>query len=330
MRTYVRGACSEPDDPPRRRRCVLRLGRAARDPVCAVARDRRRRGGDGGQLRGPARGVRGAMGGARARRLCPDAIVVAPRFSAYVRASDELFELFRRTAPVVEGLSLEEAFLDVAGLERIAGSPLEIARRLRAEAREEIGLAVTVGIARTKTLAKMASLREAGRPARRRPRARARVPASARGRADCGASARRPPSGCDAPDRDRRPACRARPRPRSCRCSVPRPGATCTPSRRNRDPRRVAPVVGDARSAPSPRSVAGRARRPAGRDPERAGGPGHAADAGGGPDRAHGRSCGFASATSRARAARGRCRSRARQPTPSWRRQGACWPRRCR
>ena len=103
------------------------------------------------------RGVRGAMGGARARRLCPDAVVVAPRFSAYVQASDELFELFRRTAPVVEGLSLEEAFLDVAGLERIAGSPLEIARRLRAEAREEIGLAVTVGIARTKTLAKMAS-----------------------------------------------------------------------------------------------------------------------------------------------------------------------------
>ena len=102
-------------------------------------------------------GVRGAMNGAQARRLCPDAVVVPPRFSAYLQASDDLFDLFRRTAPVVEGLSLEEAFLDVSGLERIAGSPLEIARRLRAEARERIGLPVTVGIARSKTLAKMAS-----------------------------------------------------------------------------------------------------------------------------------------------------------------------------
>ncbi len=102
-------------------------------------------------------GVRGAMSGAQARRLCPDAVVVPPRFSAYVQASDDLFDLFQRTAPVVEGLSLEEAFIDVGGLERIAGSPLEIARRLRAEARERIGLPVTVGIARSKTLAKMAS-----------------------------------------------------------------------------------------------------------------------------------------------------------------------------
>jgi DNA polymerase IV len=104
-----------------------------------------------------ARGVRGAMGGASARALCPDAIVVPPRFAAYVEASGELFDLFRDTSPVVEGLSLEEAFLDVRGLERISGTPLEIARRLRREARERVGLPVTVGIARTKTLAKMAS-----------------------------------------------------------------------------------------------------------------------------------------------------------------------------
>jgi DNA polymerase IV len=102
-------------------------------------------------------GVRGAMNGARARRLCPDAIVVPPRFSAYVEASGELFDLFRDTSPVVEGLSLEEAFLDVRGLERISGSPSDIARRLRRRARDEVGLPVTVGIARTKTLAKMAS-----------------------------------------------------------------------------------------------------------------------------------------------------------------------------
>ena len=97
------------------------------------------------------------MNGARARRLCPDAIVVPPRFSAYVEASGELFDLFRDTSPVVEGLSLEEAFLDVRGLERISGTPSEIARRLRRRARDEVGLPVTVGIARTKTLAKMAS-----------------------------------------------------------------------------------------------------------------------------------------------------------------------------
>ncbi|MGH2745376.1 MAG: DNA polymerase IV, partial [Thermoleophilaceae bacterium] len=76
-----------------------------------------------------ARGVRGAMGGRQARRLCPDAIVVEPRFSAYVEASKAVFEVFRRTSPAVEGLSLEEAFLDVRGLERISGSPLEIAVR---------------------------------------------------------------------------------------------------------------------------------------------------------------------------------------------------------
>ena len=103
------------------------------------------------------RGVRGAMNGARARRLCPDAVVVPPRFSAYVRASEQLFELFAETSPVVEGLSLEEAFLDVRGLERISGTPSEIAATLRRRARERIGLPVTVGIARTKTLAKMAS-----------------------------------------------------------------------------------------------------------------------------------------------------------------------------
>ncbi|MGH2991433.1 MAG: DNA polymerase IV [Solirubrobacterales bacterium] len=104
-----------------------------------------------------ARGVRGAMGGRQARRLCPDAIVVEPRFSAYVEASKAVFEVFRRTSPAVEGLSLEEAFLDVRGLERISGSPLEIAVRLRREILERVGLPITVGVARTKVVAKMAS-----------------------------------------------------------------------------------------------------------------------------------------------------------------------------
>ena len=98
------------------------------------------------------------MRGARqALRLCPDAVVVSPRFDAYTEASRRLFEVFRDTSPVVEGLSLEEAFLDVAGLERISGGPVEIAERLRSAARERVGLAVSVGIGSTKAVAKMAS-----------------------------------------------------------------------------------------------------------------------------------------------------------------------------
>ncbi len=104
-----------------------------------------------------AHGVRGGMGGSRAVRLCPELQFVPPRFSAYTEASRALFDVFRETAPAVEGLSLEEAFMDVAGLRRISGSPEEIARRLRREARERVGLPVTVGVARTKVLAKMAS-----------------------------------------------------------------------------------------------------------------------------------------------------------------------------
>jgi DNA polymerase IV len=102
-------------------------------------------------------GVHSAMGGRRARQLCPHAIVVAPRFEAYVAASRALFKVFKRTAPHVEGLSMEEAFLDVSGLERISGSPLEIAERLRRDVRERVGLPVTVGVATTKFLAKVAS-----------------------------------------------------------------------------------------------------------------------------------------------------------------------------
>jgi DNA polymerase-4 len=102
-------------------------------------------------------GVRTAMGGGRARRLCPQAVVVAPRFSAYVEASRAVFDLFWNTTPLVEGLSIDEAFLDVRGLERISGPPAVIAARLRSQVLERVGLAITVGVARTKFLAKVAS-----------------------------------------------------------------------------------------------------------------------------------------------------------------------------
>jgi DNA polymerase IV len=104
-----------------------------------------------------ARGVRTAMGGRQARRLCPDAVVVSPRFSAYVEASRAVFAIFERTTPVVEGLSIDEAFLDVRGLRRISGAPIDIAKRLRHEVFEQVGLRITVGVARTKFLAKVAS-----------------------------------------------------------------------------------------------------------------------------------------------------------------------------
>ena len=102
-------------------------------------------------------GVRTAMSGARARRLCPGAVVVAPRMSAYADASKAVFRVFEDTTPIVEGLSIDEAFLDVRGLERLSGTPTEIATRLRRDVREQVGLPITVGVARTKFLAKVAS-----------------------------------------------------------------------------------------------------------------------------------------------------------------------------
>ena len=102
-------------------------------------------------------GVRTAMGGAQARRLCPHAAVVPPRMAAYSQASDAVFEVFRDTTPLVEPISVDEAFLDVGGLRRVSGTPVQIADRLRSEVRDRVGLPITVGIARTKFLAKVAS-----------------------------------------------------------------------------------------------------------------------------------------------------------------------------
>ncbi|MDT5022316.1 MAG: polymerase [Mycobacterium sp.] len=102
-------------------------------------------------------GVRTAMGGAQARRLCPQAVVVPPRMSAYSRASEAVFDVFHDTSPLVEAISVDEAFLDVSGLRRVSGTPVQIAARLRTEVRDRVGLPITVGIARTKFLAKVAS-----------------------------------------------------------------------------------------------------------------------------------------------------------------------------
>jgi DNA polymerase-4 len=104
-----------------------------------------------------AHGVQTAMGGAQARRLCPRAVVVEPRMSAYADASNALYRVFEDATTLVEGLSIDEAFLDVRGLRRLSGTPAEIAVRLRRDVLERVGLPITVGVARTKFLAKVAS-----------------------------------------------------------------------------------------------------------------------------------------------------------------------------
>ena len=103
------------------------------------------------------RGVRTAMSVARALRLCPGAIVVEPRMAAYSEASKAVYRVFEDTSPRVEGLSIDEAFLDVRGVRRLTGSPRVVASLLRREVRKRVGLPITVGVARTKFLAKVAS-----------------------------------------------------------------------------------------------------------------------------------------------------------------------------
>ncbi|GAA1908148.1 DNA polymerase IV [Nocardioides lentus] len=102
-------------------------------------------------------GVRTAMGGREALRLCPEALVVPARMDAYSAASAEVFAVFRDVTPMVEPVSIDEAFLEVGGLRRSVGSPVAVAQRLRRRVHEEAGLAVSVGVARTKFLAKVAS-----------------------------------------------------------------------------------------------------------------------------------------------------------------------------
>jgi len=102
-------------------------------------------------------GIQTAMTGRQARRLCPHVLVARPRMEAYSEASKAVYGVFEDTTPLVEGLSIDEAFLDVRGMRRMAGTPLEMAQRLRRRVLDEVGLPLTVGIARTKFLAKVAS-----------------------------------------------------------------------------------------------------------------------------------------------------------------------------
>ncbi|MGB0120419.1 MAG: DNA polymerase IV [Solirubrobacterales bacterium] len=102
-------------------------------------------------------GIYTTMNGAQAKRTCPEAHVVPPRMEAYSEASKAVYEIFADTSPLVEGISIDEAFLDAGGLEHISGTPREVAEKLRREVLAKVGLNISVGVARTKFLAKVAS-----------------------------------------------------------------------------------------------------------------------------------------------------------------------------
>jgi len=102
-------------------------------------------------------GVRSAMPTYEARRLCPDGVFLAGSMQRYTRESRRIFEIFRRFTPLVQGVSLDEAFLDISGTARLFGPPAELGRQLRGAVRDQTGLAVSVGIAPVKMVAKIAS-----------------------------------------------------------------------------------------------------------------------------------------------------------------------------
>ncbi|MDO9494922.1 MAG: DNA polymerase IV [Nocardioides sp.] len=104
-------------------------------------------------------GVRSAMTATRARRLCPHAVVIAPDYDTFGTVSTAVMETFRRVTPLVEALSLDEAFLDVRGSTRRLGSPLQIAEQLRATIHDEQGITCSVGVAASVSVAKLASKR---------------------------------------------------------------------------------------------------------------------------------------------------------------------------
>jgi DNA polymerase-4 len=102
-------------------------------------------------------GVRGGMPGRRARELCPELIFVSGHFKEYQRLGDAAIEILGDYTPLVERISIDEAFADVAGCTHLFGPPADIARTIRRRVREEVGLPISVGVARTKHLAKIAS-----------------------------------------------------------------------------------------------------------------------------------------------------------------------------
>ncbi len=138
------------DDPSLRGRPVIVAGPSSRGVVCAASYEARRY------------GVRSAMPTARARQLCPAGVYLPPRFDRYGALSDQVFGVYRRVTPLVEPLSLDEAFLDVTASRALFGGGVEIARRLRREVKEETGLTVSAGVAEVKFAAKIAS--DLGKP----------------------------------------------------------------------------------------------------------------------------------------------------------------------
>lgn len=133
------------DDPGLRGKPVLVGGAGRRGVVAAASYEARRF------------GCRSAQPMAHALRLCPQAVVIWPRHDAYAAASHQVFEIFGRFSPLVEGLSIDEAFIDLGGTERLWGAPRQAAEAIRAAVRAETGLTCSVGISSVKFLAKIAS-----------------------------------------------------------------------------------------------------------------------------------------------------------------------------
>ena len=138
-------AIEQRDDPRLRGKPVVVGGSSSRGVVAAASYEAR------------VFGIHSAMPSAQARKLCPDAIFVRGRMSVYSRESRRIFAIFERFTPAVEGISLDEAFLDLTGTEKLFGPPERTAERLRAEVRAETGLAVSAGLAPVKLVAKIAS-----------------------------------------------------------------------------------------------------------------------------------------------------------------------------